>query len=145
MSGIYLLCLMFDFDSVSVPGWNDPPQFSHTSLDSHGIKKSKLNKRPHPSPHSGPPSNTMSSHAPPPISITTPSTQQNDETHTPSPSPSHNMSVHCNLSESYPPTSEDVGVTYSSGVEYYSRIIDRLDVLLEKYNSSMKVSDMGSM
>ena len=42
---------------LSVAGWNDPPLFTHTSLSSRGVQKSKLLKRPSPSLyHTSPPS-----------------------------------------------------------------------------------------
>ncbi|CAI8017407.1 Steroid receptor RNA activator 1 [Geodia barretti] len=103
---------------MSVPGWNDPPQFSHASLDSHGIRRSRLNKRPSPHSHPSPlPPSSLSPLCPPPSSAPPTQTSQSGEV-----------------------SSGVVGVTDSGGggvEDDYSRVVDGFQMQLERHKTSM--------
>lgn len=112
---------------MSVPGWNDPPKFSHSSLDSHGIRQSKLNKRPtHPSPSSSLPTPSLSPlrPPPPPTNYSPPTTTALDETVSIETKEGEEVKVH-----------EETGV---SGVEEtYSGVVDGFNSQLEKFKPTM--------
>ena len=126
---------------VSVPGWNDPPQFSHISLDSHGIKNSKLNKRPAPHSHPSPltPS-SLSPLGPPPSSSS-------------SAPPIHKLEQSidtCSVADTSLCRSQSDDKKESSGVagvndsrveEDYSGVVEGFQAQLERHKSFMTVSE----